>query len=294
MDVLLGTLFILSIFTLLTTLFSISSVSSISDGLLILHVCVTHAVILDHLLIHGHLRDFVEEKHEVDDEGDDQGKELDGEEVPGEEAGQLLGVLADVNLGSALGGGRSLLLLGLVCSLHCLVHLLGKLLLLGLLLCNLLQVLGDAERRCEGACWILSSHNGHRVNALRWRWSDHLFLYSLLLLHLLLAKATHQVEHRSEDLLVEPKSHHSDAVDDPKDPCDESQCLLQCRHVLRLCRHQGEVGRAEQHGSRLSLLQSQSDVLLEWLYDAGRLVLTRNCHFLLHLCNFSIVSTECS
>merc|ERR1712106_1318760 len=114
MDVLLGTLLILSLFTLLTTFVSISSVSSISNGLIILHVCVTHAVILNHLLVHGNLRDFVEKKHEVDDEGDDQGKELDGEEVPGEEAGQLLCVLANVNLWSTLRGGCSLLLLCLV------------------------------------------------------------------------------------------------------------------------------------------------------------------------------------
>merc|ERR1719275_280989 len=146
MDVLLWTLFILSLFALLTTLFSISSVSSISDGLLILHVCITHTVILNHLLIHGHLRDFVEKKHEVDDEGDDQGKELDGEEVPGKEAGELLGVLANVNLGSSLRGGRSLLLLCLVGSLHRILNLLGKLLLLCFLLGNLLQVVSDAER----------------------------------------------------------------------------------------------------------------------------------------------------
>merc|ERR1719180_424692 len=207
MDIHLGTLIILSIFALLTTLVSVSSVSSISNGRLIVYVCVTHTVILNLLLIHGHLRDFVEEKHEVDDEGDDQGKELDGEEVPGEEAGQLLGVLADVNLGSALRGGRSLFLLGLVSSLHCFVHLLGQLLLLSLLLGNLLQVVRDAKRRCEGASWILSSHNSDWVNGLRRRWSNHLFLCCLLLLHLLLTKTPHQVEHCSKDLLVEPESH---------------------------------------------------------------------------------------
>merc|ERR1719447_2046327 len=203
MDILLRTLFILSLFALLTTLFSITS---INNRLLILHVCVTYAVILNHLLIRSHLRDFVEKKHEVDDEGDDQSEELDGEEVPGEEAGQLLGVLANVNLGSALRGARSLLLLCLISSLHGILNLLG----------NLLQVLRDAERGCESVSWILSSHNSHRINVLRRRWCYHLLLNCLLLLGLLLAKTAHQVEHSPKDLLVEPKSHHSDAIDDPE------------------------------------------------------------------------------
>merc|ERR1719447_1978660 len=177
MDILLRTLFILSLFALLTTLFS---VSSISNRLLILHVCVTYAVILNHLLIRSHLRDFVEKKHEVDDEGDDQSEELDGEEVPGEEAGQLLGVLANVNLGSALRGACSLLLLCLISSLHCILHLLGKLLLLGLLLGNLLQVFRDAERGCKGVSWILSSHNSHWIDVLGRRWCYHLLLNCLL------------------------------------------------------------------------------------------------------------------
>ena len=54
-----------------------------------LHLSIAHTVILHGLLVGVHAGDLVEEEHEVDEEGDDESEELDLEEVPGQQTGEL-------------------------------------------------------------------------------------------------------------------------------------------------------------------------------------------------------------
>merc|ERR1719347_104786 len=82
MDIFLG---ILSFFLTITTITIFTSISTtIVSNSIIQQICfnITHSIILNSLIISFHRRNFVEEKHEVDQESNDQCKKLDLEEVP--------------------------------------------------------------------------------------------------------------------------------------------------------------------------------------------------------------------